>query len=426
MDLRKASREELAKLEATLLQEYNACKEKGLKLDMSRGKPGADQLDLSEAMLRVLAHNEDLIADGLDTRNYGVLDGIPACRAMFAELLGVPAKNIIAGGNASLTMMYDNIMRLWVFGAPGCTPWSKQEKVKFLCPVPGYDRHFAICEQLGIEMINVPMLEDGPDMNMVKQYVEGDSAVKGIWCVPQYSNPEGKTYSDDVVRAFANLTPAAPDFRIMWDNAYCVHHLYEKQDHVLNLFTELEKTDKLDMLFMFASTSKISYPGAGVAVMACSDANIAWTKKIMGVQAIGPDKINQLRHVRFFGNAEGVSAHMQRHAEILAPKFDVVLETLERRIGGTGAGTWHKPAGGYFVSFDAMSGCATKIYELCKEAGLVITGAGATFPYGKDANDSNLRIAPSFPTTEELKVAMDLFCTCALLAACRKRMTEIA
>lgn len=424
MNLMKASREELAKLESTLLNEYNTFKAKGLKLDMSRGKPGADQLDLSERMLTVLNKNEDLIADKLDTRNYGVLDGIPACRELFAELLGVPAKNVIAGGNASLTMMYDNIMRLWVFGAPGCTPWSKQEKVKFLCPVPGYDRHFAICQQLGIEMINIPMLEHGPDMDLVEKYVNEDATVKGIWCVPQYSNPEGKTYSDEVVRRFANLTPAAPDFRIMWDNAYCVHHLSDKQDHVLNLFTELEKTGKLDLLFLFASTSKISYPGAGVAVMVCSDANIAWAKKIMGVQAIGPDKINQLRHVRFFGNSEGVLNHMRRHADILAPKFDAVLETLERRIGGTGAGTWHKPAGGYFVSFDAMPGCATRIYELCKEAGLVITGAGATFPYGKDERDSNLRIAPSYPKTEELQVAMELFCTCALLAACQKRMTE--
>lgn len=424
MNLMKASREELAKLESTLLNEYNTFKAKGLKLDMSRGKPGADQLDLSERMLTVLNKNEDLIADKLDTRNYGVLDGIPACRELFAELLGVPAKNVIAGGNASLTMMYDNIMRLWVFGAPGCTPWSKQEKVKFLCPVPGYDRHFAICQQLGIEMINIPMLEHGPDMDLVEKYVNEDAAVKGIWCVPQYSNPEGKTYSDEVVRRFANLTPAAPDFRIMWDNAYCVHHLSDKQDHVLNLFTELEKTGKLDLLFLFASTSKISYPGAGVAVMVCSDANIAWAKKIMGVQAIGPDKINQLRHVRFFGNSEGVLNHMRRHADILAPKFDAVLETLERRIGGTGAGTWHKPSGGYFVSFDAMPGCATRIYELCKEAGLVITGAGATFPYGKDEHDSNLRIAPSYPKTEELQVAMELFCTCALLAACQKRMAE--
>ena len=424
MNLMKASREELAKLESTLLNEYNTFKAKGLKLDMSRGKPGADQLDLSERMLTVLNKNEDLIADKLDTRNYGVLDGIPACRELFAELLGVPAKNVIAGGNASLTMMYDNIMRLWVFGAPGCTPWSKQKKVKFLCPVPGYDRHFAICQQLGIEMINIPMLEHGPDMDLVEKYVNEDATVKGIWCVPQYSNPEGKTYSDEVVRRFANLTPAAPDFRIMWDNAYCVHHLSDKQDHVLNLFTELEKTGKLDLLFLFASTSKISYPGAGVAVMVCSDANIAWAKKIMGVQAIGPDKINQLRHVRFFGNSEGVLNHMRRHADILAPKFDAVLETLERRIGGTGAGTWHKPAGGYFVSFDAMPGCATRIYELCKEAGLVITGAGATFPYGKDERDSNLRIAPSYPKTEELQVAMELFCTCALLAACQKRMAE--
>lgn len=424
MNLMKASREELAKLESTLLNEYNTFKAKGLKLDMSRGKPGADQLDLSERMLTVLNKNEDLIADKLDTRNYGVLDGIPACRELFAELLGVPAKNVIAGGNASLTMMYDNIMRLWVFGAPGCTPWSKQKKVKFLCPVPGYDRHFAICQQLGIEMINIPMLEHGPDMDLVEKYVNEDATVKGIWCVPQYSNPEGKTYSDEVVRRFANLTPAAPDFRIMWDNAYCVHHLSDKQDHVLNLFTELEKTGKLDLLFLFASTSKISYPGAGVAVMVCSDANITWAKKIMGVQAIGPDKINQLRHVRFFGNSEGVLNHMRRHADILAPKFDAVLETLERRIGGTGAGTWHKPAGGYFVSFDAMPGCATRIYELCKEAGLVITGAGATFPYGKDERDSNLRIAPSYPKTEELQVAMELFCTCALLAACQKRMAE--
>ncbi len=421
MDVRTASREELLALKEELTARYEECCAKNLKLDMSRGKPGADQLNLSEGILTALSKNEDAIFEGTDLRNYGGLDGIPACKALFAEVLGLKPENILIGGNASLTMMYDNIMRLWVFGdCNGNTPWSKLDKVKFLCPVPGYDRHFAICQQLGIEMINIPMHDDGPDMDMIEKLVSEDASIKGIWCVPKYSNPTGAVYSDEVVRRFAALKPAAADFKIMWDNAYCVHHLTDDKIQIPNIFELAKEYGNEDMIFQFASTSKITYPGAGVACLSASVKNIAWVKNILKVQAIGPDKLNQARHVVFFKNAAGIAAHMEKHRAILAPKFQMVLDMLEKNLGGTGAGSWLSPKGGYFISFDSFPGCASRIYELCKNAGVVITDAGATYPYGKDPEDKNLRIAPSYPPVEELKAAMEVFCVCAHLAAVEK------
>ena len=425
MDVRTATREELLKLHEDLQAQYNECCSKNLKLDMSRGKPGADQLDLSQGILTVISTNEDAVYEGLDLRNYGGLDGIPACKALFAEMLHVKPENVLIGGNASLTMMYDNIMRLWVFGdCAGNKPWSQQGKIKFLCPVPGYDRHFAICEQLGIEMINVPMNADGPDMDMVEKLVGEDASVKGIWCVPKYSNPTGAVYSDEVVRRFAALKHAAPDFKIMWDNAYCVHHLTDDKIEIPNIIELAAQYGNEDMVFEFASTSKVTFPGAGVACLVTSVNNMKWIKNLLKVQAIGPDKINQARHVKFCGNAAGVAAHMEKHKAILAPKFQMVLSMLEENLGGTGCGEWLSPKGGYFISFDAYPGCAKRIYELAKQAGVVLTGAGATYPYGKDPEDRNLRIAPSYPPVEELKAAMEVFCVCAKLAAVEKKLAE--
>ena len=425
MDVRTASSEELMSLKDELTARYNEACSKNLKLDMSRGKPGADQLDLSQGILTEIQTNEDAVFEGLDLRNYGGLDGIPACKALFADMLHVKPENVLIGGNASLTMMYDNIMRLWVFGdCGGNKPWSQQGTIKFLCPVPGYDRHFAICQQLGMELINIPMKDDGPDMDMVEKLVAEDASVKGIWCVPKYSNPTGAVYSDEVVRRFASIKHAAPDFKIMWDNAYCVHHLTDDKIEIPNILEETAKYGNEDIVFQFASTSKITFPGAGVACMTASVNNIKWAKSLLKVQAIGPDKINQARHVKFFGNVEGIAAHMEKHRAILAPKFEMVLSMLEENLGGTGAGSWLSPKGGYFISFDSYPGCAKRIYDLCKQAGVVLTDAGATFPYGKDPEDKNLRIAPSYPPVEELKAAMEVFCVCALLAAVEKKLAE--
>ena len=425
MNLLTADRAALEALHQELLEKFESCKAKGLKLDMSRGKPSKAQLDLCEGMLTALTKSEELMDGKTDTRNYGGLEGILSCRQLFADMLGVPVEWVMAGGNASLTMMYDTMMRLWVFGAPNGKPWCQEEKVKWLCPAPGYDRLFAICQQLGMEMITIPMLADGPDMDMVEKLAAEDASVKGIWCVPKYSNPEGKTYSDEVVRRFASMKTAAPDFRIFWDNAYIVHHLSDDQDQLVNIFDLAKEYGTEDRVLGFCSTSKISYAGAGVGAMAASPANIEWTKKIMTVQAIGPDKINQLRHVRYFKDMAGIEAHMKKHAELQKPKFDMVLSMLESNLGGTGAGSWHNPKGGYFISFDAMPGCAKRIHALCKEAGVVMTGAGATFPYGKDPQDSNLRIAPSLPPVEELQAAAEVFCVCALLAAVEKRLENV-
>ncbi len=424
MNLLNASKSELNTLYSQLKEQYNACCSKGLKLDMSRGKPSAAQLDIVEPMLTVLSANEQTKSRETDTRNYGILTGIIECRELFAEILEVPVGNVIAGGNSSLTMMYDTIMRLWVFGAPESKrPWIQEEKVKWLCPVPGYDRHFSICQQLGIEMIPVPMTEDGPDMDVVEA-LAADKAVKGIWCVPKYSNPQGYVYSDDCVRRLANMKTGAEDFRIFWDNAYVVHHLTDERPNLLNIFDECAQAGNPDRVIIYTSTSKITYPGAGVAAMACSDTNIEWCKKIMTVQGIGPDKVNQLRHCRFLPDAEAVDALMIKHAELMRPKFDTVNDMLMRELGDTGVASWLAPKGGYFISFDALPGCAKRIHKLCADAGVVLTNAGATYPYGIDPEDKNIRIAPSLPPVEELRAAMEVFCICTKLAAVEKLLEK--
>ncbi len=413
------SREELLALKAELEEEFKTEETKGLKLNMARGKPGADQLALSMPMLDVINGQSDMFTLlGNDTRNYGDWDGIGECRYLLADMMGVKKDNVIICGNSSLNIMYDTIVRSMVAGVNGSTPWCKLDKVKFLCPVPGYDRHFRIVELFGIEMINIPLYDDGPDMDLVEKYVNNDEAVKGIWCVPKYSNPTGITYSDEVVRRFANLKPKADDFRLFWDNAYCIHHLFEQdQAEILNILEECEKAGNPNMAYVFASTSKVSFPGSGVSAIATSLENMDFIKKFMTAQIIGHDKINQLRHVRFFKNIDGMRAHMKKHADILRPKFQAVLDILEDELGELGIGSWTKPKGGYFISFDAMPGCAKAIVDKCKQLGVVLTDAGATYPYGKDPEDSNIRIAPTFPTLEEMVEATKVFALCVKLVS---------
>ncbi len=416
------TKEELLTLKKELEKSYEEVKEKGLKLDMSRGKPETAQLDMVMDILDTVNSISDMkTEDGVDCRNYGVLDGIPEAKQLMADMMGTTPDHVIIYGNASLTIMYDTVSRSYTHGVMGSTPWCKLDKVKFLCPVPGYDRHFAITERFGIEMVNIPMTESGPDMDMVEKLVNEDEAVKGIWCVPLYSNPQGVCYSDETVRRFASLKPAAKDFRIFWDNAYVIHHLYEEnQPKLLDIISECEKAGNPDMVYEFASTSKVSFAGAGIAAMAASKANLEDIKKQMTIQTIGYDKINQLRHVRYFKNLEGMKAHMMKHAAIMRPKFEAVLEVLDRELGGLGIGSWIKPRGGYFISFEAMEGCAKAIVQKCKEAGVVLTNAGATFPYGKDPKDSNIRIAPSYPTPEEMAQAANLFVLCVKLVSVEK------
>lgn len=420
------SKEELLTLQKQLNKEYEEAKAKGLKLDMSRGKPATSQLDMEMDFMNVLNADSILKTEaGVDCRNYGIMDGIPEARKLIGDVLGVSADNVIVFGNASLNIMYDTVARSEIFGVMGETPWCKLDKVKFLCPVPGYDRHFAITEQFGIEMINVPMTEDGPDMDMVEELVNTDPAVKGIWCVPKYSNPQGYTYSDETVKRFAALKPAAKDFRIYWDNAYAIHDLYEeKRDTLLDIISECEKAGNPDMVYEFCSTSKVTFPGSGIAALAASKANLDFIKKFMTIQTIGYDKVNQLRHVRYFKDAEGMKAHMMKHAAIMRPKFEAVFHVLESELNGLGIGSWTEPKGGYFISFDALEGCAKKIVEKCKEAGVVLTGAGATYPYKKDPKDSNIRLAPSFPTPEELAMATDLFVLCVKIVSVEKLLKE--
>ena len=405
------SKEQLLQEKTALEAEYAKIKEMGLSLDMSRGKPAAEQLDLSMGILDTVdAKSVVKSENGTDLRNYGVLDGIPEVKKLIGDMVGAKPENVIVYGNSSLNIMYDQIARAEIFGICGNTPWCKLDKVKFLCPVPGYDRHFAITEEFGIEMINIPMTEDGPDMDMVEQYVNNDVAVKGIWCVPKYSNPQGVVYSDETVRRFANLKPAAADFRIFWDNAYVVHHLYEdNQAQILNILDECEKAGNPDIVFQFCSTSKVSFPGAGIAAISASAANIADIKKRLTIQTIGHDKINQLRHVKFFKDQKGVQEHMMKQAAIIRPKFEMVEEMFTEEIASRGIGTWMHPLGGYFISFEALEGCAKKIVEKCKEAGVVLTGAGSPYPYKKDPKDSVIRIAPTYPSMDELKEAVKVF-----------------
>jgi len=418
--------EELLSLKDELEAKFAEIKAQNLKLDMSRGKPSKAQLDLSMGMMDVLSSDADLMCEeGIDCRNYGVLDGINEAKQLLSDMSEVPKENIIIFGNSSLNVMYDTISRSMTHGVMGCTPWCKLDKVKFLCPVPGYDRHFAITEHFGIEMINIPMTDEGPNMDMVEALVNNDDSVKGIWCVPKYSNPQGITYSDTTVRRFARLKPAAKDFRIYWDNAYTIHHLYEdQQDYLIEILMACKQEGNPDMVYKFCSTSKISFPGSGIAAIAASTANLADIRKQMTIQTIGHDKVNQLRHARFFKDIHGVVEHMKKHADILRPKFEAVIDVLEKELGGLEIGSWIKPRGGYFISFDALEGCAKAIVAKAKEAGVIMTGAGATFPYGRDPKDSNIRIAPSFPTPEELALAAEIFVLSVKLVSIDKILAE--
>ena len=424
MELKTFDKAQLAAFYETCKEQYAAYQAQDLKLDMSRGKPSPKQLDLSRGLLDCISE-ADLNGEAGDYRNYGLLDGIPEAKALFAPMLGVETDELFIFGNASLQAMYLTISYAYSHGLLGNTPWSKLDKVKFLCPVPGYDRHFSITQFFGAEMINIPMNEEGPDMDLVEKLVSEDASIKGIWCVPQYANPTGISYSDEVVRRMAALKPAAPDFRVFWDNAYCIHHLCDNPKTILPILAEAKKYGNENMVYLFASTAKVTYAGAGVAVMAASKENLSDLKKALNVFTISFDKINQMRHVNFFdGKFENVLAHMEKHRALIQPKFDVVVSTLEKELAPLGIGSWVNPQGGYFVSFDAPQGCAKRIVQLCKEAGVVLTGAGATFPYGKDPEDKNIRIAPTYPEVDELQKAMDLFVLCAKLAAAEKLLAE--
>lgn len=422
---KEMSMEELRTEREKLLAAYDEYQARGLSLNIARGKPGDDQLDLSMPMLDVLDSSATLTAsDGVDARNYGVLEGIPEARALFGEIMDVDPSQVIIFGNSSLNIMFDTVARSYMFGVMGATPWSKLDKVKFLCPVPGYDRHFGITARFGIEMINIPMTDQGPDMDLVEQYVNHDETVKGIWCVPLYSNPGGCVYSDETVKRFAALKPAAEDFRIYWDNAYIIHHLYDEEIRIPNIIEECAKAGNPDMVYQFCSTSKITFPGSGVAAMSTSPANVEDILDKMKWQTIGHDKINQLRHVRFFKNLDGIKAHMKKHAAVIRPKFDAFLEAFDRDLEGRGIASWTRPRGGYFISFSAMPGCAKDIVARCKDAGLTLTGAGAAFPYGKDPEDSNIRIAPTFSSLEDIRIAADLFSVCVRLSAVEKLLAQ--
>lgn len=419
------SREELETLKKALDTEYAEHCAKGLSLNMARGKPGADQLALSLPMLDCVNSSAELFAeDGTDCRNYGVMDGIPEAKRLMASIMDHDPAQVCVFGNSSLNIMYDLVSHGMLYGYLGAPAWKTLPEIKWICPSPGYDRHFAICEQLGIQMIPVKMTETGPDMDEVERIAASDASVKGIWCVPQYSNPTGAVYSDETVRRLASMACAAEDFRIFWDNAYCVHHLYKgREAHVADIAAACEAAGNPDRYFKFASTSKVTFPGAGIAAVASSAANIAEIKARVGVQTVGFDKLNQLRHVKFLHDAEGVAAHMKKHAAIIAPKFDMVLHMLDEGLEGVGA-TWSKPDGGYFISFDGLPHTAKRTVELAKNAGVTMTGAGATWPYKNDPEDSNIRIAPTLPPTEELEQAMQVFVCCAKLASVESLLAE--
>lgn len=424
-DMTEAERENLL---AQLENELASFKARDLKLNMARGKPSAEQLDLSMPLLETLTSYEDCISeDGTDCRNYGVLDGLPEAKRLMACMLDDEPENVIVFGNSSLTVMYDTLARCIDFGTGGCAPWANCGAIKWICPTPGYDRHFSVTEAFGIEMIPVPLNEDGPDMDLIERLVAENDSVKGIWCVPKYSNPSGVTYSDEVVRRLAEMETAAEDFRIFWDNAYCVHHLFDdaaEQDQLLDIADACIEAGHPDRYFKFASTSKVTFPGAGISAMAASPEIIAETKHQIGPQMIGQDKLNQLRHVRFLRDSAGIADHMSKHAAILRPKFELVLEKLEEGLAGTGIARWTKPRGGYFISFDGVDGTARRTVELAREAGVTMTGAGATWPGGIDPRDANIRIAPTLPPLEELSVAMDVFVCCVKIAALEKMREE--
>ena len=406
--------------------EYDKFQNLGLNLDMSRGKPCKEQLDLSMGMMDALYSGADMTCeDGTDCRNYGGLTGIKEAKVLIGDMMENNPDNIIIYGNSSLNVMYDTISRAMTHGILGHTPWCRLDKVKFLCPSPGYDRHFKITEYFGIEMIPVEMSPSGPDMDTVEKLVSEDASIKGIWCVPKYSNPQGYSYSDETVRRFARLKPAAPDFRIFWDNAYCVHHLYDThQDHIIEILAECKRAGNPDLVYKFASTSKITFPGSGIASLATSLNNLEDIKTQLKNQTIGHDKVNQLRHVRFFKDIHGMCEHMRKHADVIRPKFEAVEEIFDRELTGLGIGEWTKPNGGYFISFETLPGCAKEVVAHAKKAGVTMTGAGATWPYGKDPRDSNIRVAPTFPSLVDLKKAAELFTLCVKIVSLEKLLRE--
>ena len=422
----KMSVEELEQLIRELKKEYGRYQAMEMSLDMSRGKPCKEQLDLSMGLMDALNSDADMFCeDGTDCRNYGVLNGIAEAKVLISDMMENNPDNIIIYGNSSLNVMYDSISRSMTHGVMGNVPWCRLDKVKWLCPVPGYDRHFSITEYFGIEMIPVPMTPSGPDMALVERLVREDESIKGIWCVPKYSNPQGYSYSDETVRRFARLQPAAKDFRIYWDNAYGVHHLYDKeQDYLIEILAECKRAGNPDLVYKFSSTSKITFPGSGIAAIAASSNNLEDIQRQLRYQTIGHDKVNQLRHVRFFGDIHNMIEHMRRHADILRPKFETVETILEKNLGGLGIGSWTKPKGGYFISFDTMEGCAKEVAAKCKKAGVKLTPAGATYPYGKDPRDSNIRIAPTYPPIEDLRTASQLFCLCVKLVSAQHLLKE--
>ncbi|MCR4890240.1 MAG: aminotransferase class I/II-fold pyridoxal phosphate-dependent enzyme [Ruminococcus sp.] len=425
MNLSEMNKEQLISFKNETEALYNGFKAQSLSLNMARGNPCKEQLELSVAMLDVFDDGDFVSENGIDVRNYGMLDGIPEAKKLFSDMLGVNDDEVIIFGNSSLNSMYWTVQIAFNKGILGNTPWSKLDKVKFLCPVPGYDRHFKVTEFFGVEMINIPMTATGPDMDMVEKLVSEDEEIKGIWCVPQYSNPDGISYSDETVRRFANLKPAAKDFRIFWDNAYCIHHLVDDPQPILNILDEAKKVGNENIVYMFGSTSKVTFPGAGVAVMGASKENVEELKKFLGISIISYDKMNQLRHVKFFGTFENMLEHMKKHKAIIAPKFELVCDVLKKEIAPLGIGTWTEPKGGYFVSFNALNGCAKRIVKLCAEAGVTLTGAGATFPYGVDPDDRNIRIAPTYPSIEDLAKAMELFTISVKLASAEKLLREM-
>lgn len=425
MNLSEMNKEQLISFKNETEALYNGFKAQSLSLNMARGNPCKEQLELSVGMLDVFDDGNFLSENGVDVRNYGMLDGIPEAKEFFSDMIGVHDDEIIIFGNSSLNAMFWTVQCAFNKGILGGTPWSKLDKVKFLCPVPGYDRHFKVTEFFGVEMINVPMTASGPDMDMVEKLVSEDASIKGIWCVPQYSNPDGISYSDETVKRFAALKPAAKDFRIFWDNAYCIHHLTDDPKPILNILEEAKKVGNENIIYIFGSTSKVTFPGAGVAVMGASRENVEELKKFLGISIISYDKMNQLRHVKFFGTFANMQEHMKKHKAIIAPKFELVCSTLEKEIAPLGIGEWTEPKGGYFVSFNALNGCAKRIVQLCKEAGVTLTGAGATFPYGIDPDDKNIRIAPTYPSIEDLGKALELFVISVKLASAEKLLAEM-
>lgn len=425
MNLSQMNKEQLIGFKKETEALYNDFKAQGLCLNMARGNPCKEQLDLSVDMLNVFDDYDFMSENGIDVRNYGMLDGIPEAKELFSNMIGVEDDEIIIFGNSSLNAMFWAVQTAFNKGILGNTPWSQCGEIKFLCPVPGYDRHFKVTELFNIKMINIPMTATGPDMDMIEKLVAEDDSIKGVWCVPQYSNPDGICYSDETVKRFAALKPAAKDFRIFWDNAYCIHHLTDSPKIILNILDEAKKVGNEDIVYIFGSTSKITFPGAGVAVMGASRRNVEELKKFLGISIISYDKMNQLRHVKFFGTFENMCIHMKKHMAIIAPKFKLVCDTLKDEIAPLGIGSWTEPQGGYFVSFNALKGCAKRIVKLCSEAGVTLTGAGATFPYGVDPDDRNIRIAPTYPPLEDLAKALELFVICVKLASVEKLLSEM-